>query len=255
MRYGICTGLDKLELLESAGVDYIEPAVTAVLEMEEKERELYREKLKLSRVKCEVFNVLFPGTMRLLDGSTDEAALREYLHGALAVVKSFGASVVVFGSGRSRRCPGNMTYGEAWGKLVEVYRIAGEVAAEYGITIVIEPLSYTETNLINTMAEGAILEADVAHPNVKLLADFFHVMANHDSIASMEVIRNFSHIHIASGNGRRYPLSEEGEEYAAFFRALKTIGYDGRISIEGGTDDMAADAPRALAFLKELQKS
>ena len=33
---------------------------------------------------------------------------------------------------------------------------------------------------------------------------------------------------------------------------LKKIGYDGRVSIEGKTEDMAKDAPIALAYMKGL---
>lgn len=83
------------------------------------------------------------------------------------------------------------------------------------------------------MSEGAILESDVAHENVGLLSDFYHVMTNHDSIESMESIKKFDHIHIAAAGGRRYPLSEDGEEYRKFFQTLKKIDYNGRISIEG----------------------
>ena len=140
---------------------------------------------RTSPVKCEAFNILFPKTMELIDGNTDEAALREYLHRAMALIKSFGAEVVVFGSGKCRRCPDNLSLREAYPKLVQVYRIAGEVAKEYGITVVIEPLSRKEANTINLMSEGAMLEADVNMENVQLLSDYFHVMANHDNIESM----------------------------------------------------------------------
>ena len=71
--------------------------------------------------------------MELIDGNTDEAALREYLHRAMALIKSFGAEVVVFGSGKCRRCPDNLSLREAYPKLVQVYRIAGEVARNMGL--------------------------------------------------------------------------------------------------------------------------
>lgn len=252
MRFGICTGLENLPLLERCGYDYIELSVTSVMKMSPEEISKYQEELAQSKVKCETFNVLFPQTMSLLDGTTSEEELREYLHKAMSLVQKFGARTVVFGSGKCRRCPDDMPFGEAYRKLISVYRITGEIAAEYGIQIVIEPLSRSETNMICTMLEGAMLESDVNHPNVALLADFFHVIANHDRIEDMETIKHFGHFHIAAGNGRRYPMSEEGEEYAAFFKSLKAIGYDGRISIEGKTENMEQDAPKALAYLKEL---
>ncbi len=251
MRYGICTGLQNLELLEKLGYDYIELSVTATMNLEPEELLAYREKLAASPVKCEAFNILFPKTMDLI-GGTDQV-IREYLHRAMELIQSLGGSVVVFGSGKCRRCPEHMTYAAAYQRLVQVCRMTGEIAEQYGVRVVIEPLSRKETNLICTMAEGAILASDVANPNVGLLSDYFHVMANHDNIPDIEAIREFGHIHIASGNGRRYPLSEEGESYREFMAALKRIGYDGRISIEGKTDDMEQDGAAALQLLKKLE--
>lgn len=253
MRYGICTGLENLELLEKMGYDYIEVSVTAAMKLEPQALEEYREKLKSSRVKCEAFNILFPKTMELIGGNTAEEELREYLHKAMALIHSFGAGVAVFGSGKCRRCPEGLEFKEAYRQLVDVYRTVGDIAAGYGVKVVIEPLSRKETNMICTMAEGAILEADVNHPNVGLLSDYFHVRANHDCIEDIKMIGKFGHIHIASGGKRQYPVSEEGECYGEFMKALKDIGYDGRISIEGKTEDMEADGVKALALLKELE--
>lgn len=253
MRYGICTGLENLELLERLGYDYIELSVTAAMKLSPEELESGRRRLSQSKVKCEAFNILFPKTMELLGGNTGKEELTDYLHRAMELIRSLGGQVVVFGSGKCRNCPGHLPFSEGYRQLVNVYRLTGEIAREYGVHVVIEPLSRNETNMICTMAEGAILMTDVAHPNVGLLSDYFHVMANHDRIEDIETIKKFGHIHIASGNGRRYPLSEEGEEYAAFIKALKSIGYDGRISIEGKTDDMETDGAAALTLLKELE--
>ncbi len=253
MRYGICTGLNNLDILERTGYDYIELSVTATMQLGGAEREEGRQRLASSKVKCEAFNILFPKTMDLIGGGTGRQELEDYLRRAMELIAGFGAEIAVFGSGRCRRCPEGMRYGEAYRRLTEVFCLTGETAERYGITVVIEPLSRSETNMICTMAEGAILEADVNHPRVKLLSDYFHVMQNHDEIRDIETIRDFGHIHIASSHGRRYPLSEEGEEYAAFLGALKKSGYDGRVSIEGKTEDMEADARAALAFLKGLE--
>ena len=57
-----------------------------------------------------------------------------------------------------------------------------------------------------------------------------------------------------AAHGRRYPLSEGGEEYREFFRTLKKIGYTGRVSVEGKTDEIEKDAVTALALLKKLEE-
>ena len=108
--------------------------------------------------------------------------------------------------------------------------------------------------MICTMAEGAILARDVDHPAVGLLSDYYHVMTNHDAIDDIRVIKHFRHIHVAAAAGRKYPLTAQGECYDELMGALISVGYDGRISIEGKTEDMAKDAMAALRFLKECEK-
>ena len=202
----------------------------------------------------QAFNILFPKTMDLIGGGTKDEDLKEYLHQAMELIQSFGAQIAVFGSGKCRRCPDNMTYGDAYKRLTEVCWITGEIAKQYGVNIVIEPLSRKETNLICTMAEGAILVEDISLENVGLLADYYHVMSNHDSIGDIRTIRQFGHIHIASANGRRYPLSETNEAYRELYRELHAIGYNGRISIEGKTENIRSDGADALKFLRGLEK-
>ena len=59
--------------------------------------------------------------------------------------------------------------------------------------------------------------------------------------------------HIASGNGRRYPLPGDGESYGALFAALRAAGYNARMSIEGKTENIAQDGKAALAYMKQLE--
>lgn len=253
MRFGICTKPENLSVLERLGYDYIELEVVSTMGLSREEISSFQRQLAASRVKCEAFNVLFPETMTLLDGSIGDEELKEYLRKAMALVNEFGAKTLVFGSGKCRRCPDDMAFGQAYRKLISIYRMAGEAAGKYGIQVVIEPLSRSETNMICTMMEGAMLEADVDHPNVGLLSDFYHVIANHDRIEDIEAIKKLGHVHIAAARGRRYPTSMEGEEYEAFFRSLKAIGYDGRVSIEGKTENIEEDGALALELLKKLE--
>lgn len=254
MQYGICTGLNNYKILEQLGYDYLELSVTATMALEKSVREEYRRQLAESSIDCQAFNILFPKTMDLIGGGTKDEEIKDYLHQAMELIQSFGAKTVVFGSGKCRRCPEQMTYGDAYKRLVQVCRMTGEIAGQYGVQVVIEPLSRNETNLICTMAEGAILAEDTGLDNVGLLADFYHVMANHDNLGDISVIKQFRHLHIASANGRKYPLSEENEAYRAFFQELKNIGYCGLISIEGKTENIESDGEAALKFLKGLEK-
>ena len=176
-----------------------------------------------------------------------------YLEKAMAMIADLNGKVVVFGSGKCRTCPPEVKYLDAYENLDKACRLTGEIAGRYGIRVVIEPLSRKETNMVCTVAEGALLQRNVANDNVGLLADYFHICANHDDLNSIAVIKDFGHIHIASGNGRRYPLPGDGENYGELFAALHTAGYHGRMSIEGKTENIEQDGAAALAYLKQLE--
>ena len=159
--------------------------------------------------------------------------------------------MVVFGSGRSRRRPEEMPYGDAFRRLIEITRLIGDIAGQYGITIVIEPLNRGETNMINSVAEGACLAAAVNHPQVKLLADYYHIAVEGHAPEDLARLGGIAHCHIATLEGRRAPQEAE-EGFKALFAAMKQTGYEGLISVEGKADDLSKEGPVSVRLLKKL---
>jgi D-psicose/D-tagatose/L-ribulose 3-epimerase len=56
---------------------------------------------------------------------------------------------------------------------------------------------------------------------------------------------------MANPEGRVFPRNPKEYDYAGFFAALRTIGYDKRISVEASTKDLPTDAPSAIALLRQ----
>ena len=251
MKIGFCAKLDRISEVAAAGFDYIEPPVSAAAAWTEEEFEKYLDAVNNAPIPAPSFNVLFPGEISLLGPDADEQAIARYLHGAFGRVQKLGGKVVVFGSGRSRKRPEGMPYGDAFRRLTEIARLIGDIAAQYDLTIVIEPLNRGETNMINSVAEGACLAAAANHPNVKLLADYYHVAVEHQPPEDLVRVGGIAHCHIATLNGRRAPLEAE-EGFKTLFAAMKRTGYEGLISVEGGIDDLGRDGPVCVRLLKEL---
>ena len=254
MRIGICTPIDQIHAMEEMGFDYIEPAVVSIAKMTESEYKEALDKVKDASISCETFNVLFPGDFKLVGPEVDHDGIGEYLKGAFERIASLGAKVVVFGSGGARRIPDGISFEDGWKDFVKTARLVGEIAALYDIYIAMEPLNKSETNILNSVSQGIKFVNDVDHPNVKLLADFYHMRVEEES---MDVIRKANsdilvHTHIARSQGRVFPLKAEEDAYSEFFHSLKEVGYKGRISIEGRTEDMKNDGSVALQLLREL---
>jgi len=249
MRFGLCTGPENLEMVSRLGFDYIECAVTAVEAMSYEDFAAFQAKVDKSPIKVERFNVLFPGTIRLIGPEADHGKIRAYLEKALFRVKALGGSAVVFGSGKSRAFPPEMPYRDAFKELIKVTRLIGEIAAQFALTIVIEPLNRGETNCVNSVREGAMLEACVDIGSVELLADLYHILKENEPIENILMVKKLKHTHIALLEGRAFP-TVRNKDVEAFFKALKQIGYSGTMSIEGNAADKETDAAKALKVLR-----
>lgn len=252
MRFGLCTVIDNIDKIEKIGYDYLETSVTKLSDMPEPE---FKEKIKLvndSSIDVECFNVLFPKSMCLLDNSEDWDYVSGYLHKAFERIKMLDGKIVVFGSGKCRACMPGMSFDVGHRRLLEVVSKTGEIADKFGITIVVEPLNTSESNTVNTVAEGAILRADVNMKNVGLLADSYHMFRENESLANIERVGELAHTHVALLDGRKYPVIAD-PMLKEFFKSLNSINYTGRVSVEGKTEDIDTDAVLALKVLKELE--
>jgi len=251
MRFGVCTTIDNIEKLEEIGFDYLEANISGLVQMDGTEFEELAKRANNSGIKVECFNILFPKTMNLLDGSSDWMAIHDYLHRAFERAERLSGGIVVFGSGKCRTIPKGMSFLEGHRRLADVIRKTGEIAREYGITIVIEPLNRNESNTINSVAEGAVMQAEVNLENVGLLADSFHMFSENEPMSNITRAGALIHTHVATLDGRRFPVSKD-QLLENFFGALKEINYNGRMSIEGKAENFETDAAKALKILKEL---
>lgn len=251
MKIGFCASLDRVEEVAAAGYDYIEPPMNALAAMDEGAFEALIPRVEAAGIPVPSFNCMFPGSMLLLSKDTKDAEIESYLLGMFQRVRRLGGRVAVFGSGKSRAKPDDMTYGEAFRRLTAVARIIGDAAGRYDVTAVVEPLNRGETNMINSVAEGADLAAAADHPRMRLLADYYHIAVEHEPPEDIFRVGGIDHAHIAAPAGRRAPLEAE-EGFSAMFSAMKRTGYQGLISVEGACGDLAGEGPRTVQLLKRL---
>ncbi|HPZ16493.1 MAG TPA: sugar phosphate isomerase/epimerase family protein [Sphaerochaeta sp.] len=251
MRFGLCTDVRNIGEVAALGFDYLEAKLNQVALLEEAEFEAICREVEKAPIRVERCCLLLPKSMSVIGASYDEEALTAYLETAFSRMKRLGADLVVFGSGKSRAFGPELSYQEAFTQLVGVTRLIGEVAARHGVTIAIEPLNRKETNLINTLGEGAALQAAVNLPNVGLLADAYHLRSECEPLSRIGETAPLMHTHIALLEGRRYP-TEASDEVAEFFASLKAASYDGTMSIEGSSDDYQGDGKKALAVLRSM---
>ena len=234
MKFGVCCGTDKLPLLRQYGFDYIELNFSALTLASEEEFAQTYAQIQSSGMPAETFNCFFPSGTNLC-ADVDHEMLREYADKGFARAEKLGGKIAVLGGGRARRIPDGYDRDLAAEQFVKVLRICGDAAEKHGMQVALEPLRTEETNFINTVAEGIEICKLADHGRVKCLVDFFHLSMNGETLDAVKSSGDLIiHTHIARPNAdRRIPSSVDAEICAEWAKALKSIGYDGRMSLEG----------------------
>lgn len=251
MRIGVCMRPENLAAAAN-GLDYIECPVGDVLCPRETEAafECRLAAAMAAPLPVEAANGFFPGDLKTTGPAVDAGAVDAFVTTAIGRAARMGIRVIVFGSSASRNVPAGFAAAAAAEQIVGHLKRWGSIAAARGVTIALEPLNEAESNIATSVDEGAELVRRAGHPNIRLLVDTYHMARSNEP---PEAIRRsaglVAHVHCAEGDGRG-PLGTKGEDQRPYFRALKDIGYDGRVSIEAGWKDFAAQLPAALAELR-----
>jgi len=100
------------------------------------------------------------------------------------------------------------------------------------VNLIIEPLNRYECCFLNTISETISFIESMGSPNLKILADTFHMNIEESAIPQsiQECGSLLSHLHIADSN-RHYPGAGH-IQFAEIFEALHDISYQGYISGE-----------------------
>jgi len=270
IRLGVCATADKAAVMKKIGYDYIELNLTSLSEMSDEQFAETKRLIDESGLRAEACNSMLPGKYRLTGDNADLGPVREYLLHVIPRAAQLGARVIVFGSGAARMVPERFQAFEAWGQLVQFLRMVREILERYDIRLVVEPLNNSETNIVYTVREAAALTyasrvapdengflAAPENPDINALdtigalGDTYHMYRQGEGYGSFaDAGKLLYHVHTAENVRRVYPNYEDGTDYAGLFRALIEAGYDGRVSVEGSTNDFEEDAKRAFEVLK-----
>jgi len=252
MQIGCCAPIDKWEVVKAAGYDYMECTVTSLVgDQDDEAFAPVLAQYQASQVPVKAFNVFLPGDLKITGSEVNWERIKRYVTRALARVALVGGQTVVFGSGGARRVPDGFDRATAEGQIVKFLQFVGDVAARHGITIAIEPLNTKESNVLTSVTEGYAMAKRVNRPAVKLLADFYHMDEEKESLAHLYECRDLlSHIHVAD-TGRLAPMGVGQYPYAEFVQQLTAAGYDGTVSVECRWGDFEAEAGPACQFLRQ----
>lgn len=252
MKFGICAGPEMAVIARDAGFDYFEWSVGGLLKPREDESafEAALAQARAVGIPCPAVNVLFPPDLKVTGPQVDMDAIKSYMNTVLRRAEIAGLEIIGFGAGGARRVPEGFDPQIAWRQLVDFCRWLGPAAEKHNVTIGVEPLNTSETNILNTAEEAARLIAEVDHPSIRLEIDGYHWAKDQNALSGiLDNAGLIVHAHVAAVEGRRAP--HPGDPCAPFFAVLRQIGYDGRLSIEGRVDNPQEELPQALRIMRE----
>ena len=251
-RIGVC-GLNRAEVAVASGMAYLEANVSSFLVPEDSDEAFAAQRAKADSLglPIETANGFFPRDILVVGPDADlERALR-YSETAIRRASEAGLEILVLGSSRSRSIPEGFSREEAEEQFLSLLKGMAPAAEKYGVIVAIEPLQQSETNFINTVKEGAEMARRAGSPNIAVIADFYHMAREGEPATDIiGAADKLVHCHIAEV-GNRTPPGVDGDDFTPYFKALKEIGYRGRVSIESRWDDVAAQMPVAVQVMKE----
>ncbi|HEX4056471.1 MAG TPA: sugar phosphate isomerase/epimerase family protein [Tepidisphaeraceae bacterium] len=253
MLLGICAKVERAAELRAAGADFVEENVQALLQGLTDDAKWHgMEKVNGSVLPVFAANSLVPSDLKIVGESVDFGRLQWYIGNIASRARRAGIKVLVFGSGGARNVPEGFDRRRAHGQIVTFCKMAADLCASAGITLVAEPLNRKECNVINSVAEAMEYVKAVNHRNFQCLVDSYHFWMEGEPLqnltAAMPWIR---HVHVADKDGRVAPGESGTADYRPFFHVLKQANYQGAISVEAlGFDDFQTMGKRVISFLR-----
>ena len=253
IKLGVCTQTEDLDAVVRYGFDYIELSAASVAAMTDTAFQSFKTTLMASPIRGECCrSFIRRKDLRVVGDDVNRNALREYLDHTLARCRELGASIIVWGSSGSRNVAPGYSREKAWNQIKEFLGLAGDIARRHDLIIAIEPLRHQESNIINTGAEALQLVHEVNHPSIKMIIDYYHMRVENETPDIVwKARKEIVHFHFANPHDRLWPKSPaEDPVYGEFFKLLKKIRFQGRISIEG-VGSLEQDATASLAFFRQ----
>lgn len=137
--------------------------------------------------------------------------------------------------------------------LVEFLHIVSDYAGEKETKVMIEPINRYETRFFYTLDDGKALIDEVNSPNIRLLADIFHMNIEEKDIYRAICDHRGDIIHIHLGDSNRLLPGMGHTDFSKVFDALAEIDYGGYATLECSTEGEPDEIfPMCIEYLRSV---
>lgn len=267
MLFGCCTnmlpkepdsvGFEYVNVLQELGYDYVELPLGQVNLLSEQEFRHMRRELEQMQFPVRACNNFLTKELKLIGDQTKKELILDFVKQAMERAEALGAQYVILGSPWSKQRPEYVERDQAFRQLADWCQIFGNLAEKHHLIIGLEPNNQTETNMIHTFQDVVDLAMASGHPAVRCLQDYYHLRLENDTVDSLLKYGKdyLVHTHFARIDKRGFPVDIcEDPYYLTYFKALRAIGYDGGVSMEGFPickESFREEAEKTLRFFRQ----
>ena len=260
MILGVCCGTDEntVKMIKEIGYRYIETGIKGFAE-NKASLDTALSVLDKYKIRCEVGQHPFPGEYDPSGKQSKEALekVRDYMYWLISSTSDLNIEKLVMGAGGARVLPSPDKYDNVMEQMADICKYAiSPVLDQFGVILTLEGLRKNETSMMNSTAESVKICKLANMPNIKVMADLYHVAhEDGDFVAGFPNHKGYiMHSHIGKPVPRIMPSEGDGYDYKPFFDALRSAGFNGRMSVEAGSscDDFKTSLERAYAVLEPL---
>src|SRR5690606_33618362 len=153
--------------------------------------------------------------------------------------------------------PSNLDWVRYWRDLVDTYRSACDIAADYGLTYLIHPA----IGVLCANTDGFLYFREaVDRPNLRFNLDTANqfVARDHLPLSVIRLAGHVDYIHVSDNRGTKtehLPIGAGAIDWDVFFATLAQVGYRGSFGVDiGGSESPVTDLDKAYleaaAFLE-----
>lgn len=233
---GVTAAVDRAAEVKAAGADYLVESVGRLLMPEKPDAEFAP---RLAAAQAAPLPVLGANSflrdpkLRATGPDADHPRVLDFAAVAFRRMKQVGGEFIVFGSGGSRRIPEGFPKEKANEQFIALLSAMGPLAAKEGVSVFVEQLQQRECNYLMHLREVVHVVSQTNHPNVRALADIYHMTNMADTPADLQKALPWLGLMEIAEKEQRTAPGVVGEDFRPFFAVLAKGGYKGRITVEG----------------------
>jgi sugar phosphate isomerase/epimerase len=195
--------------------------------------------------------VPLPGDVRVTQRGFNLYAWMEYLKKALQRLAALGCRQLLWSDGRARLLPVEGELAVLKEQLLQFLFLLCEVAGNFDMTVLVEPLGPRRTNFLNSLKEIGEFLPRVGKGNLRSSISLRELDPMGVSLSDLAGYRELiAHVQLEdprpAGEARVCPRPNDGHDYRPFLQALKAAGYSGGICLPAEAD------AAGLAYCREL---